>query len=483
MTVMPQIETVVVLMLENRSLDNLLGWLHEGDASVNIVPAGSQPPRFDGIAPAMANQIGWETFAPRRGFADLGEQRWRTPRQDPDESISGVIDQMYADGGGDRHGRGWSDAAPMTGFAVDYLRMLPPAPGEVMGAYTSDELPVLYGLAERFAVSDRWYSSVPTETDPNRDFAFCGTSEGKETDLDHPFSVSSPTVFNALDELDTTWAIYAQTDFGGAPFTDSGLTYSELHFDGVRAAVADPDSHGAVLGYDQLFEDLAIGRPLPAFCFIEPAWGWGLGDAERFVGWQGNDYHPPTWVGPAEAALADLFQAVATSEQWANMLFVVTFDEHGGTWDHSPPPSTVNPDGRVGPTGFTFERLGPRVPTLFMSPFIEPRTVLRPPLDASTGFDHTSIIRTVLEWAGADADLLAQFGLRVASAPRFDHVLSDVVVQPRPLLPLVPAEFRQQAPMGAHGLDTETLTRWSPADLRGIADASATIDEFLARLS
>jgi hypothetical protein len=158
-----------------------------------------------------------------------------------------------------------------------------------MGAYTADELPILYGLAERFAVSDRWFSSVPTETDPNRDFASCGTSEGKETDLDPPFSVSAPTIFNALNDLDTSWAIYAQADFGGPPFTNSGITYSELHFDGVRSAIADPQSRGAVLPYEDLLDRLKSGGELPSFCWVEPAWGWGLGDADGFVGWQGNE--------------------------------------------------------------------------------------------------------------------------------------------------------------------------------------------------
>jgi len=482
MSVLPQIDTIVVLMLENRSLDTMLGWLHEGDSTIKIVPPESRPDHFDGIVPGMSNSIGSKTYEPTRGFPGLGPQQWRVPRQDPAESIHNVADQMYADGEGNRRGRTWDDTAPMSGFAWDYLRMIPPSPADVMGAYTADELPILYGLAERFAVSDRWFSSVPTETDPNRDFAFCGTSEGKETDLDPPFSVSSPTIFNALNELDTTWAIYAQTDFGGLPFTNDGLTYSELHFDGVRSAVADPQSHGAVLAYQDLLDRLADGRELPSFCWIEPAWGWGLGDADDFVGWQGNDYHPPTWVGPAEADLADLFTSIALSSHWERILFVITFDEHGGTWDHSPPPPANNPDGRIGPTGFTFDRLGPRVPALLISPFIEPGTVVRPPLSATTGFDHTSIIRTVLEWAGASSSLIDQFGERVTAAPMFDHALCDRVVQPRPVIPQIPSGFREHGPMGAHHLDPEIFERFGVPELRRLATEARSAEEFFAQL-
>jgi phospholipase C len=481
-SVLPQIETIVVLMVENRSLDTMLGWLHEGDKNIKIVPQGSQPDRFDGIVPGMSNSAYSDTYAPRRGSPGLGSQRWRVPREDPAESMRNVADQMYADGSGDRQGRTWADNAPMTGFAWDYLRMFPPSLSDVMGAYTADELPILYGLAERFAASDRWFSSVPTETAPNRDFAFCGTSEGKETDLDPPFSVSAPTIFSALNDLDTSWAIYARADFGGPPFTNSGITYSELHFDGVRSAIADPQSRDAMLPYEDLLDRLKSGGELPSFCWVEPAWGWGLGDADGFVGWQGNDYHPPTWVGPAEADLADLFSAIAQSPQWEQMLFVITFDEHGGTWDHAPPPPAENPDGRHGPTGFTFERLGPRVPTLFISPFIEPGTVVRPPLSSTSGFDHTSIIRTVLDWAGAPQSVINQFGKRVSGAPMFDHALEDTVVQPHPVIPQVPASFREQSPPGARGFDPDVFERFSVDELRRLATESRSVEEFLSRI-
>ena len=126
MSVLPQIETIVVLMVENRSLDTMLGWLHEGDKNIKIVPQGSQPDRFDGIVPGMSNSAYSDTYAPRRGSPGLGSQRWRVPREDPAESMRNVADQMYADGSGDRQGRTWADNAPMTGFAWDYLRMFPP---------------------------------------------------------------------------------------------------------------------------------------------------------------------------------------------------------------------------------------------------------------------------------------------------------------------------------------------------------------------
>ena len=89
----------------------------------------------------------------------------------------------------------------------------------------------------------------------------------------------------------------------------------------------------------------------------------------------------------------------------------------------------------MGSSGFTFESFGPRVPTLLISPFIEPRTVVRPPVGSTAPFDHTSIIKIVLARAGTADDTIAAFGRRVAEAPMFDHVLGETVAQPHPTVP------------------------------------------------
>ncbi len=479
--VLPQIETIVVLMLENRSLDTMLGWLHSDGRSINLIPRTSLPSRFDGIGPGDGNSVLGERFAPVRGHEDLGEQRWRVPRQDPAEGLLNVQVQMYGDDTGHMTDTAWGDHPPMTGFAVDYLNMLPAALGEVMGAYTRSELPILYGLAAQFGVSDRWFSSVPTETDPNRCFALCGTSEGKEMDADHPFACTAPTVFNALNASGTPWGIYCQTDFGGFPYVSGRFSYTEMRFAGVRSALSDPKTVGRIGPYSDLLNSLRRGDDIPKFCFIEPAWGFGVGDGEGFLGMQGNDYHPPAWVGPAEDALGELYNALRLSKQWDKMLFVVTFDEHGGSWDHVPPPAAACPDGRIGLRGFPFTRLGPRVPTLLLSPFVAPRTVFRAPLTSTVPFDHTSLLATVLAWAGVDPAFVATMGKRVAAAPLFDHALSPVVVQPAPPLIVIPEHFRTQAPIGPHGLpiDIEDATL---QDLREAAAVTHTTSDFIAAI-
>ena len=453
---MPQINHVIVLMLENRSLDTMLGWLHGAQSKINLVPPDSLPNHFDGISGDEHNAADGWNYGPSHGFESLGAQRWRVPRQDPAESIVNVQRQMYGDGVGFMSDPHWGDDAPMLGFASDFQRMLPPSLGEVMGAYTPEELPVLSGLARQFGVSDRWFASVPTETDANRAFAFCGTSQGKEVDLDHPFDCTAPTIFEGLNPTGDgrfpgrSWALCPQSDITGLPYTKGADTYSERHFAGLRNALAAPNSNGRVLPYRQLLWALKQGVDVPAFCFVEPAWGAGVGDADGYIGMQGNDYHPPTWVGPAEAALAELYAHVRSSPIWEHTMLLITFDEHGGTWDHVSPPRAVRPDAFVGKSGFAFERLGPRVPTILVSPFIEQRTVFRAAKGSVASFDHTSIIKTVLAWAGTDPEFVRGMGNRVADAPMFDHVLTDEIVQPHPPLITAPDSFGEQAPLGWH---------------------------------
>jgi phospholipase C len=178
--------------------------------------------------------------------------------------------------------------------------------------------------------------------------------------------------------------------------------------------------------------------------FIEPFWGggYGLPGGDDFVGLQGNDYHPPAWVGPAEHDLLQLYTAIRNSPYWSELLFIVTFDEHGGTWDHEPMTATVAPDDSPSRLPFGFERLGVRVPTILVTPFVRPGTVFRAPTGSPYDFDHTSFIATLLRWAGVDP-ATAGLGRRTAVAPTFDTVLSDTPFDHAPVIS-VPDDYRDQ---------------------------------------
>ena len=139
----------------------------------------------------------------------------------------------------------------------------------------------------------------------------------------------------------------------------------------------------------------------PQFTFIEPHYG-NTGDA-TYMG--GSSQHPTDTMAAGEALLAATYQAIRSSPVWSTSVLIVTYDEHGGYYDHVAPPPTVNPgDFAVGKGAnqhsFDFTRLGVRVPAVVVSPLIPPRTVV------STTFDHTSIIKTVLKlFVGDDAHL------------------------------------------------------------------------------
>jgi phospholipase C len=204
------------------------------------------------------------------------------------------------------------------------------------------------------------------------------------------------------------------------------------------------------VGTDQsLLDALRNQHDIPQFCYVEPYWGYGMGDddGQDFWGLQGNDYHPPTWVGAAEHDLKELYEALKRSKQWDTMLFIISFDEHGGTWDHEPPPAALAPDGHIGKSGFTFDRLGVRVPTILVSPYITPGTVFRAPSASLYDFNHTSIIKTILQWAGADDEFMATMGQRVVHAPTFDAVLGDTRFSDPPSF-VVPEYAGQSAKKG-----------------------------------
>jgi len=410
-------------MLENRSLDSVLGWLYENDLPARVVPEGSSP-TFDGLRSALSNGSDDRTYVAQHGTHEMAEPM-RAPRWDPNEGYQHVVHQLF----GDEHTKipvhPWSTEPMMTGFASDYDAIYDD-PAEVMGAYDERQLPVLHGLARRFAVSDRWFSSVPTQTNANRAFSICGTSLGV-VDNREIKTFETRTIFDALSGH-KSWGMYWQWDgFQAGDPGPAGGCYTADLFPNIRAAI--DRGEGSLAPYAKFLEDLKHRRDIPQLCYLEPHWGVGKGypTGHDFAGVQGNDYHPPCFVGPAEHDLGVLYDALRTSKQWEHMLFIVTFDEHGGTYDHVRPPRTVAPDEHLtGPDvepPFDFTRLGVRVPTILVTPYVTPGTVFRAPAGSTHDFDHTSVIATLLKWAGLDP-AAAQLGARVAVAPTIESVLT-----------------------------------------------------------
>jgi len=275
-----------------------------------------------------------------------------------------------------------------------------------MGMYTPAMLPVLSGLARGYAVCDQWFSSAPTETLPNRAFACAATSQGHMDDKTK--SYTAPSIFGLLSQHNQSWAIYG--------YTQPPLTRHNF-----------PDTTQAAENHFGLFTDFqtaAKNGTLPAYTFLEPSW-----DAA------GNSQHPNYDVALGEQLIHDVYYALrSNSASWNQTLLIITYDEHGGCYDHVPPPSgAVPPDNSAGEFGFDFTRFGVRVPTLLISPLIAPGTVYRVPA-GTTPLDHTSILKTVeTRWGlpaltardAAAADIGAVLTLNTA---RTDDPLAGVKV-------------------------------------------------------
>jgi phospholipase C len=227
-------------------------------------------------------------------------------------------------------------------------------------------LPVLSGLARGYAVCDRWFASVPTETLPNRAFVCAATSQGHMDDKTTSYTCQS--IFGLLSKYKISWAIFGYVD---PPLTRQ--TFPDI-------TEAD-DSH---FGLFSDFQAAAASGTLPAYTFLEPSWGAA-----------GNSQHPNYNVALGEQLIHDVYYTLRNGPDWNETLLIITYDEHGGCYDHVPPPlGAVPPDTSPGEYGFDFTRFGVRVPTVLVSPLIAAGTVFRVAADAQP-LDHTAILKTV----------------------------------------------------------------------------------------
>jgi phospholipase C len=342
-----KITHVVVLMLENRSFDHMLGFLdHAGLEPV------TKDPLLNPIDPADPSSPAPTPFA----LADYDSLSF-----DPKHGYPDVMRQLTATAGP------WAKPYTLTntGFAWNYHERRG-APGEeVLGCYTPELLPILSTLAREFAVCSRWYCSVPSETWPNRLFAHAATSDDLVRNVDRRYT--NRTIFEALSSAGHHWQIYA----GDIPQV---AAYPELFF------------HDGGFRFSRLsaFFTQAREGKLRGYSFIEP----------RHFGSAVSSQHPLAKVLLGEELIRDVYQALAANpETWNSSVLLITYDEHGGFFDREQPPAAVPPHpNAVDPDdGFRFDLLGPRVPAVVVSPYIEPKTVYDEVLD------HTSIAATLRE--------------------------------------------------------------------------------------
>ena len=359
------IRHVVVLMLENRSFDCMLGMLYQTSE------------QFDGLIGTEFNT--WHK--PDGSQQDI--QVWKDPAltaltvcipdPDPGELFADIHTQIHGLAADGTPNQG---APAMGGFVDNYVRqpLVAPAaadPYAVMHYFTPDQVPVISQLGRAFGVSDRWHASAPCQTWPNRFFAHTGTANGYVNNSPTHFPYEMETVFSRLSGVGQNWRIY----FHDIP---QSATLSQLWDDLLTQHFLD--------FADDFSRDAASGN-LPAYSFIEPRYF-----TDTLLGKIPNDEHPPHNVAYGEELIASVYNAVRSGPGWKQTLLVITYDEHGGCFDHVVPPVATSPGGPT-PDGFDFGYFGVRVPAVIVSPYVQAGSVIRPP--GLTPFDHTSIIATL----------------------------------------------------------------------------------------
>jgi phospholipase C len=404
------IDHVVLVMLENRTFDHMLGflWPKSGNfdgldgTESNLDADGNEVTVFQ-VTPAMENAYYYPLANPAEGYLATNTQLFssQTPPASGEALNNGFVTSFAQE---------LDDPA----YPLD-PKLIGAATASIMGMYSPQMLPVLSGLAKGFAVCDGWFASVPTQTFPNRAFSLAGTALGYVDNSAHGTpAFNTPSVFGKLAEAGQTWKIYG---YSGEPLT--ATDYPDT---------VQPGPNGeAVAGFARFQADAASGT-LSAFSYLEPEWATMPGSQAppAVIGSDNqhnfqveNDQHPVSNMAVGEKFLYDIYQAVRNGPAWDNTLLIITYDEHGGNYDHVPPPSgAVAPDGIVGPSGFTFTRFGLRVPAVFVCPLIPAGTILHAPADGPP-FDHTSIIATLRARFG-----LGPLGKRDAVAPDVGSILT-----------------------------------------------------------
>ena len=370
---MADIRHFVVLMLENRSFDHVFGFYpglgEDGldGREFNLLhpdkPASSENPKF---------------FVTKNA-------PWKTSGEGPSHSLTGTNLQLT----GKRSGPANPGDVSLDGFVLDYKSALSHARtnrvteptaeqlGEVMASFPPGALPSINALADHFCLCTRWHSEVPGPTQPNRLYMHAATSMGLVHNV-WSRKFDCKTIYENLQDNGKTWGVYE---------VGEGAKYDE-----VREFSNVSDQQDNFRTFETDFEaDMQAGQ-FPNYSFIIPRY---VTDHEG----PANSQHAPDDVRYGDNLIADVYEALRRNESvWANTVLIVTYDEHGGFYDHVAPPFGVpNPDGINAPLDndpdyvppFSFDRLGLRVPAIIASPWIEAGSL------CTTQLQHTSVLATV----------------------------------------------------------------------------------------
>ena len=376
-----KIEHIVFLMLENRSFDHMLGYLsredtpnplpvdghHADDAwkdkTANFEAPGKQPEQIRRIA------AGQKIDDPPHGFERVKQQIDTAPGLPGPRPMGGFV-KTYVDG-----------------WLKDDKRR-PADAGAVMGYYDGDAVWAYDFLARNYCVCDRWFTPLPAGTQPNRLMGMGGHTKIRKNRTLLP---RHDLVYDWLKRNKVGWLVYRD---GPLPF----FALMPKWWDDIIGSMGET---GRFRAFDRLRSDWA-SAPVPPVLFIEPAYSEMRGD-------KANDDHAPTRITGGQKLVADVYDILTSNPQrWAKTLLVITYDEHGGFFDHVPPLPI-----RKQVNAHLFESSGPRVPALLVSPFVDPGQVFHEQVD------HTAFLALLAERFTPATPYSKEVGDRHASFPPF----------------------------------------------------------------
>ncbi|ARP64337.1 hypothetical protein A9K65_013810 [Mesorhizobium sp. WSM1497] len=416
---MAKINHVFVLMLENRSFDHLFG--------LSGLPGVPKPPAKFGFKPGAPDQL---TSDPPHEFDDVAVQ-----------IDSGAMDGFGKSGGPD-----------------------------VLKGFSQADIPVLVKLANDSLLMDNWFSSMPGPTWPNRFFVHAASSGGLDNSMgtfDVIKAVTNPGfclrfqyghVFDRLSGRGVPWRIYHGDSFPQV-----------LSLKGMVAKKSDATFFRPASDFAS---DMARGDTV-AYTFIEP-------DYDLFRSYRyGNSHHPLGKISTGETFIAYIYNAIFKQNAGKSSVLVVTWDEHGGFFDHVvPPPATPPGDSPLNhlrakkPRNCRFDRFGVRVPTLLISPWL-PAGLGSRVFGPNTAFDHSSVVRALRSTFSLGAELT----LRDLASPDWNQVLLE---KPRALSVELPEVMAPQFDARPPSLE-EISAEGSPSgNVLGTAQIAVDLDWYIA---
>jgi phospholipase C len=379
-----KIKHVFVLMMENRSFDHMLGFSDiRGTDSVTGAPT-----QINGVSGGGYSNVDPVTGTPIEPVQ--GASFFLTAAQkDPGHSFADAVEQIC--GAGVVYAPG-SPYPPVTnsGFVANYRGEGTSEPAKCMEVFMPEQLPILNTLAREFAVCDNWFSSMPGPTWPNRLFVHAASAAGLDdspgdwdtvtTEFIDGYRFDNGTLFDRLEDRCLDWLVFEGDELPQV-FALSGMNFNALQ--GRFRDMAD-------------FRDSVNDPAFPAsYSFIEPNYGnimpWTPADYTC-----GNSQHPLDDITRGEQLIKDVYEAVRNSPHWESSVIIVTYDEHGGFYDHVAPPPAVPPGDSVTDdenvhNAFDFTQTGSRVPAVVISPWIA-----RGVIDHQV-HEHSSVVKTVCE--------------------------------------------------------------------------------------